>query len=58
MALALCRWLLALAGIVIGCIAYARASRRIDLPNTLLQENAKLKADMKALTTSATTPSS
>jgi hypothetical protein len=51
-ALALCRWLLALAGIVLALVALHRASVRVDLPNTLLQENAKLKADMKVLTTS------
>lgn len=51
-ALVVCRWLLALAGIVIGLVALYRASARVDLPNTLLQENAKLKADMKSLTTS------
>ena len=49
-ALALCRWLLALAGIIIGLVAYYRASLRIDIPNTLMQENAKLKAEMKTLT--------
>lgn len=51
-ALVVCRWLLALAGIIIGLVALYRASARVDLPNTLLQENAKLKADMKSLTTS------
>ncbi len=51
-ALALCRWLLALAGIVIGVAAYYRASLRVDIPNTLMQENAKLKGDLKALTVS------
>lgn len=49
-ALMVCRWLLALAGIVIGLVAYYRASVRVDIPNTLLQENAKLKAEMKTLT--------
>lgn len=51
-ALALCRWLLAVAGIVIGLLAYYRASLRVDIPNTLMQENAKLKGDLKALTVS------
>ena len=49
-ALMFCRWGLAVAGIVIGLLAYYRASIRVDIPNTLLQENAKLKGDMKALT--------
>jgi hypothetical protein len=49
-ALIVCRWLLALAGIVIGLVAYYRASLRVDIPNTLMQENAKLKAEMKTLT--------
>jgi hypothetical protein len=51
-ALVVCRWLLALAGIVIGLLAYYRASLRVDIPNTLMQENAKLKGDLKALTVS------
>lgn len=51
-ALVVCRWLLALAGIVIGLVAYYRASLRVDIPNTLIQENAKLKGDLKALTVS------
>lgn len=49
-ALVVCRWLLALLGIVIGLVAYYRASLRVDIPNTLMQENAKLKAEMKTLT--------
>lgn len=51
-ALVVCRWLLAVAGILIGALAYYRASLRVDIPNTLIQENAKLKGDLKALTVS------
>lgn len=51
-ALVVCRWLLAVAGILIGALAYYRASLRVDIPNTLMQENAKLKGDLKALTVS------
>lgn len=50
--LLLLRWGTAAAGLIVACCAYARASRRVDIPNQLQSEVTKLKADLKSLTTS------
>lgn len=49
-ALVVVRWLLPVAGLVVAVLAYWRASLRVDIPNTLMQECSKLKGDLKALT--------